>query len=672
MQEKLGTLFTFFLFGFGLALLIPIYRRKYLFADLARKSAMISVEPRWIATCAGLLSVLMLVKLRHAPPWSYLACSMLFGIAAGFTNHQFHRKTAIAVFLGLLIATVLPWWLRDGGWTLPLSMSQVAIFFLVVALSYWMLTRISTSEQEESALHRTLLLLIYLVFSLGVAFFVLSVSAGLIMGNLIAWHHWGAYIGPAQMIAAGAVPLYDIPLQYGLGPSLILAQSCKYDCWSGMYWLSSFATILLTYLLGAIALQFNRSRHPLSVAITLGFVAVSCLLWTTYPPQLIGAIATPSTGGMRFLPGVLMLFWALRQSGKNDPLTSSAKWGHLLWLACILWSPEAGIHATAIWGPYFVWTRISVGGRKYFPKSIASLAVALLSGLGVMVLVYRVIFGDWFLPKEYLTYVLHPPGPMPVNPNGTVWFAIAAMTCWFLALSFACRNSSDTKDERASWLVALLALANFTYYLGRSHDNNILNLMPCLSLLLIATRAISLPGVINTISTTLLVTVMGFTTLFGGIKFVVAQEQNQLFSFSPQALVDSFNREKPPAFSSDPSKSEHERITHTDISAILKHIHQTYHEPVEVFDEFLLISSGEIYPPWSALHGPANLALLPTEIRSAYIARIAKRFHRPGWLLYEKSFKLYVPQHMLELDSVYDKTDELDFGLYKAIRYAPK
>jgi hypothetical protein len=72
------------------------------------------------------------------------------------------------------------------------------------------------------------------------------------------------------------------------------------------------------------------------------------------------------------------------------------------------------------------------------------------------------------------------------------------------------------------------------------------------------------------------------------------------------------------------------------------------------------------------LHGPANLALLPTTVRQNYIARIAKRFHRPGWLLYEKSFTDYVPQHLLELDMVYDRTKEIDFGRYKAVRYAPK
>lgn len=33
-----------------------------------------------------------------------------------------------------------------------------------------------------------------------------------------------AYVGPAQMIVAGALPLHDIPLQYGLRPSLIQAQ----------------------------------------------------------------------------------------------------------------------------------------------------------------------------------------------------------------------------------------------------------------------------------------------------------------------------------------------------------------------------------------------------------------------------------------------------------------
>lgn len=113
-------------------------------------------------------------------------------------------------------------------------------------------------------------------------------------------------------------------------------------------------------------------------------------------------------------------------------------------------------------------------------------------------------------------------------------------------------------------------------------------------------------------------------------------------------------------------------LSPNDVAVALDYIHKTYQEPVEVFDRFFLIDSGEMYPPWSALHGPANLALLPTEIRSIYITRIAKRLHKPGWLLYEKIFTEYVPQHLLELDRVYNRTEELDFGRYKAIRYTPK
>lgn len=670
MEDKLGILLAFALVGLGMSLAIPMFGTKYLFADMPHRSKSLSAAPLWPLAAVSLLVALMLAKLYQVLPVSYLAGSVLLSIAAALMERQAPWKTAITVFLGLLIATVLPWWLRQGNWSLSISGPQVAILFLVMALSYWMLTRSTISGLEHGIRQRNLSRLIYIGFGLGVAFFVLSVGLGLVIGDITTWHHWGAYIGPAQMIAAGALPLHDIPLQYGLGPSLILAEGCRYDCWVGMYWLSGLSTIALTCLMGAIALQFNRSRHPLSVAITLAIVAVSCLLWTTFPPSLKGPMAMPSAGGMRFLPGALMLFWVLRHSTSGAPLAGAGKWGHLLWLACILWSPEAGVHATAIWVPYFVWTRTAVGGAKDFVRSIATLAVVLLVGLGVTSVVYRLVFGEWPLLMEYFTYLLHPPGAMPVNPNGTVWFATAAMACWFVGLPLAYRNGIDASGRRGSWLVALLGLASFTYFLGRSHDNNILNLMPCLSLLLMATRAISGPGVVNTLSTTLLVSVMGFTTLFGGANFAAAQHERRLFSFSPQALVESFHRKSSNGSSDRPVAAR--EPTPGDVAAALHHIHETYREPVEVFDRFFLIDSGDKYPPWSALRGPANLALLPTEIRSIYIARIARRFKTPGWLLYEKSLTEYVPQHLLELDRVYDRTVELDFGPYRAIRYAPK
>ena len=74
-------------------------------------------------------------------------------------------------------------------------------------------------------------------------FVVLFLGLNLVIDLQTAWHHWGAYIGPAQLVFAGVLPLHDIPLQYGFGPTMLLAASCKINCWSGMYWLTGITTI---------------------------------------------------------------------------------------------------------------------------------------------------------------------------------------------------------------------------------------------------------------------------------------------------------------------------------------------------------------------------------------------------------------------------------------------
>lgn len=586
---------------------------------------------------------------------------------------QARWRTATAMLLGVLIVTVVPWWLRQDNQHLFISGRQAALMLLVMALTYWMLTRASTPEQDTTT-HKRLRVLIYAAFCLGVGYLVLSTGLSLTTANTTVWHHWGAYIGPAQLIAAGALPLHDIPLQYGLGPSLILAQGCKSDCWTSLYWISGVATIVLTCLIAGMALQFNRSRHPLSVAATLAIILTSCLLWTAYPPALMASMATPSTTGMRFLPGVLMLTWAIRQSRRNDPLESSAKWGHLLWMVCSLWSPEAAIHATAVWAPYFVWTRTfrdgSAGGGRRFARAIAILGLVLLAGLTVFTLGYRITLGEWPLPVEYVAYLLHPPGPLPINPRGTIWFAVACMACWIAGLSFTRREASDGQDERASWLVALLCLATFTYYLGRSHDNNILNLLPFLGLLLLAARAVTPPGAVHTLATSLLAALLGWATTFGWMGFPEAQAQGRLLTFAPQELSESFNRETNRSLFYMLPQAREMQLHPEDAVPALKYIRDTFHEPVEVFDSFLLVDRGEIYPPWNALHGPENFVFFPSEIRRIYLARIAKRLQKPGWVLYERTS--HFAQYLIEYDSVYHRTRELDFGSYKAIRYAPR
>jgi hypothetical protein len=583
---------------------------------------------------------------------------------------------SLAMFLGLLIAALLPWWLRDESGHLIISGHQSLTTIVLISLVRLALTdgyRIVWTTRRQVLLRVSItfalsLLGIWIIFSTG----VLSSTA-----NTTPWHHWGAYIGPAELVIAGAVPLHDIPLQYGLGPTLLLAQTCYSNCWNGLYWIAGISTAVMAALLAWMSLRLWPDRHPMSNMIILAIILATTLIWTAYPPELVAALATPSTTGIRFLPGILMLAWVFYINQHRSFSRTAEAGGHIIWVSCIAWSPESAIHATAVWVPYYIWMHVlfdvpsSSNARVLILKSVLKIATVFVVGLGACGLIFRWALGDWPLPAEYGTYMLFPPGPLPINTKGTVWFALASLGCWLYAWLLSKPQKLYPNTARILWLVALYSTATFTYYLGRSHDNNILNLLPYITLLLFASYRLAAGSMsASTLIATLLAAILGWIPNFGFVHYKEAQVQSQLLSFSPSDLTASFDRESGIGQFYMAPQAKVSRLRPEDAEAALDHIRSKFQEPVEIFDLFMLVDGGEPATPWNALHGPANYVFIPSNRRATYLERVSKRIKRSGWVLYDKSMDM--TSYLIEYDGAYDRAQELEFGTYRGIRFTPK
>lgn len=670
MLDKQIALFIYGLVGLWLTTVLPIQKRKILFDDQKIKINMIDYEPLWLIVSIYLLLGIFFTSLLNKVPWIYLATGAFFSCILGFITSKEKLITAASIYFGMLIVTVMPWWLRPDGWNLSIGGMHSIIAITTLSLIYWLFSKETKKTTDVKGLLKDLNFYIYIIFSAAVAFLVLFVGLALAIADGTTWHHWSAFIGPAKLMAAGALPLLDIPIQYGLGSALILNLGCKFDCWTSMYWLSSLTTIALTYLVAYIALKLSGKSSPLHTGLILAIVTASCLFWTSYPPNVSGALATPSTSGIRFLPGLIVLAWVLSISRQNKLSIKTEACGHALWMLCIIWSPEAGIHSTLIWAPYFIWTR-TLRNEKVFLNnliySILTLIIVFVVVLGILKLIYFKIYGDWPIFAEYLTYILLPPGAMLINLNGTIWFALICLVCWYLGL-FVCKNRNiNSKEYRACWLVALLCIGNFTYYLGRSHDNNILNLMPYFALLLIAMRSVTGNNSMKVLVITLLSAILGFTTIFGWSTWIVAYKNVNVSQVTIKNLVESFDRETNKTF--DYRMNEvNPKLHPTDAAAALNFIHDNFQESVVVLDQYLILNSGEKYDYWSAMQVPTNFILLPTKLRQEYLSRVAKRLNKPGWVIYRTGYEEYIKDY----DSVYDRVEKITIGSYTAIRYIPK
>jgi len=168
-------------------------------------------------------------------------------------------------------------------------------------------------------------------------------------GFSFIWHHWGAYVAPVQAMYSGGIPFKDFPVQYGMGPTLLIAAFGFNDFWHGVYYATAWANGLY-FLTLSLCLYFILHEMQRGY-ILLALFAMSCavLIWAGLPSEQLGFMVMPSRGGMRYLPLALLVLYILYHEHMSVP----GKWlGYYIWFFNLAWSPESGIYATIVWCPY--------------------------------------------------------------------------------------------------------------------------------------------------------------------------------------------------------------------------------------------------------------------------------------------------------------------------------
>ena len=73
---------------------------------------------------------------------------------------------------------------------------------------------------------------------------------------------------------------------------------------------------------------------------------------------------------------------------------------------------------------------------------------------------------------------------------------------------------------------------------------------------------------------------------------------------------------------------------------------------------------------WSAFHNPANVFYIPSKIRKIFLQNTVNSIRMPGWLLINLNYP--AKDWLEDLDSVYDRGEQLEFGEFYAIRFVPR
>jgi hypothetical protein len=380
-------------------------------------------------------------------------------------------------------ASAMLWWRALDDWIITSTYSAV-IFVLSVAF-------VSTNVHFKTA-DITLSRLRVLTPEHIIAVFVLAIVSfrSDYLFQVSAFHHWGVFVGPAEMVQQGGWLLWDVPSQYGFLSILTLAFFPAQNGWQSFYIVNSVLLLLsasfLFFLLRLLRPGFANYLFALSISLA------GVLLLPGWHPQLIGPQGTPSIGAFRFIWCYLLLgilLW-LSKAQTEELRNRILNLGCVVWLLSVFWSAEIAIYCSIIWLPAYIFLVVHKAylEKRELKAALRSsllkllLPIALLIGFVVVVTVYYVIrlgsAPDW---PAYFEYAFSFSGGFmtePIDPNGPVWVIFIVFCAISTVLAYFLRNKLSHP------IVGLLigawgALwATTSYFLPRSFPVFAVNLSP--------------------------------------------------------------------------------------------------------------------------------------------------------------------------------------------------
>lgn len=561
-------------------------------------------------------------------------------------------SAALGAICALLLFLPVTWW------TTGVNIGAAAATLLILRL----LRPITSADTAKEKAAPAILIPMGVAALFGIAAGLLTAPFGAREPIYFAWHHWGAYLSPVEAWLGGGLPYRDFPIQYGLGPTATLALACGSDCWRGMFGVTVAANALYFAVLTGCALILTARSSRALRCLSVAALACACFVWTAFPANLGSTAMTPSVAGLRFLPATVLLLhilYAEFRGGRRDWL------GHALWAANLLWSPESAFFGTLIWWAYLALRDAAAASSKRdawlaLVRGALHAVAALGVGVACLALVLWLLSGGAVRPADFLAYILNPPGRLPVNPLGTVWLAMGSILLALAALA----GIGKSGQGRALYACLVAFLGAGTYYLSRSHDNNILNLFPLLLVLLLAivqaresgteTAAFN-DGFIRTA----LIAMVVFTATVGRASWREGAATEGLFNIGPSRLIARFS----------PQEGDRPQMLPADAARGLEELRRRNAGAVVLLDDNKLMPHHPGGQAWTSVNNVANYEPLPPAVITRYICRSAMAYRRPGWMLVDQ--RKYGAWGAMFL-AAYDIREQADFGTYRAYKLAPR
>ncbi len=290
------------------------------------------------------------------------------------------------------------------------------------------------------------------------------------------WIDYGTFVGPANAVLCGRVPLVDVQCQYGLWYLVYALPFAVLGTRS--YVAAAVVTSLGACLcLGLFLLIVSK------VVRNLGLRWMGGLLAIFFYHHMFGYqyTATPSLGGLRFLPPLLLAcaLVYLHRDRRFSP------WSVAAFVLSLCWSVECAAFSWLMYAAFLLVRGIAGRDRPLRVLGSAGILAGVTAGtfaLGGVVL--RLWGGAW---PRYDLYLKMVAGYGDPNSHwGHIWSVLVGrdflywaplLLAYFLCAAFALRAMAEgpaaqPPGRRAAWAallpLALLGTLELSYYVGRS------------------------------------------------------------------------------------------------------------------------------------------------------------------------------------------------------------
>lgn len=340
------------------------------------------------------------------------------------------------------------------------SSLQIVIIVLITSIIWWI------PHKEK--------LLIILNSPNEIFFKIIFIAAiFLVSHKIIDYEHYSYYIGPIYDVIKGKSLLYDTPSQYGYLSIHFLALIFHFIGFtSNMFQNINILLFDLSFLL--VYYFFHKLISNRFIAFFCSIIYLSFQSVFAYYIQVF----YPSTGPLRFGLGLILIVLLLKPSRKTYILSL------IITSISFFWSAETAIYVVPAWlfsclaYSYSTTNSLKKFIRFYTNKIITLLIISLII-LSLIILFEIFKYGTFPILTDYLQFIpvyKNGVGAMPIAPFGNYYLVVLVLICGVVTTTYLMYKKIYKNYISILSFISFYNITIFSYFVGRSHENNITNI----------------------------------------------------------------------------------------------------------------------------------------------------------------------------------------------------